>query len=267
MIELIGYAASVLVAVSLLTSNVLRLRVLNLAGAAVFVVYAALAQAWPVLAVNLFVAVVTFAYFCYLGLVRKKAVVSLLIVLTFASLVLGYVKNRDWNVALEQRLYDDKVIGSFVTRYQHLAMTFRPETDDYRLYINGNLQFSSVDEAIYLADKIVIMSARPGRIKDIIDIDLPRPRNRTSPDVNLIRDRILSMASHATLADPYGGMADWQPLLEQVGLVDVLQGVRFLAHRGGAVEAARHGLLQLQPDPARQPHDAGLRGGNHRREN
>ncbi|NLH22475.1 MAG: ABC transporter ATP-binding protein [Methanothrix sp.] len=50
----------------------------------------------------------------------------------------------------------------------------------------------SVDEAIYLADRIVIMSARPGRIKDIIDIDLPRPRNRTSPDVNLIRDRILS---------------------------------------------------------------------------
>lgn len=56
MIELIGYAASVLVAVSLLTSNVLRLRVLNLAGAVVFVAYAALAQAWPVLAVNLFVA-------------------------------------------------------------------------------------------------------------------------------------------------------------------------------------------------------------------
>ncbi|HNX39843.1 MAG TPA: ABC transporter ATP-binding protein [Methanothrix sp.] len=49
----------------------------------------------------------------------------------------------------------------------------------------------SVDEAIYLADRIVIMSARPGRIKDIIDIDLPRPRNRTSPEVNAIRDRIL----------------------------------------------------------------------------
>jgi NitT/TauT family transport system ATP-binding protein len=49
----------------------------------------------------------------------------------------------------------------------------------------------SVDEAIYLADRIVIMSARPGRIKDIIPIDLTRPRNRTSPDVNVIRDRIL----------------------------------------------------------------------------
>jgi NitT/TauT family transport system ATP-binding protein len=50
----------------------------------------------------------------------------------------------------------------------------------------------SVDEAIYLADRIVIMSARPGRIKDIIEIPFPRPRNRTSSEVNQIRDRILS---------------------------------------------------------------------------
>ena len=49
----------------------------------------------------------------------------------------------------------------------------------------------SVDEAIYLADAIVIMSARPGRIKDIIQIPLPRPRTRTSTEVNQIRDRIL----------------------------------------------------------------------------
>ncbi|MCM2266433.1 MAG: hypothetical protein NDI60_01515 [Elusimicrobiales bacterium] len=56
MTELIGYLASALVAFSLLTSNVLRLRVLNLAGAAVFVLYAGLTRAWPVLAVNLFVA-------------------------------------------------------------------------------------------------------------------------------------------------------------------------------------------------------------------
>ena len=38
----------------------------------------------------------------------------------------------------------------------------------------------------------MIMSARPGRIKDIINIDLDRPRSRTSPEVNSIRDRILS---------------------------------------------------------------------------
>jgi NitT/TauT family transport system ATP-binding protein len=49
----------------------------------------------------------------------------------------------------------------------------------------------SVDEAIYLADTIVIMSARPGRIKDVIEIPIPRPRSRTSSEVNQIRDRIL----------------------------------------------------------------------------
>ena len=49
----------------------------------------------------------------------------------------------------------------------------------------------SVDEAIYLADRIVIMSARPGRIKDVIEIPLARPSNRTSSEVNQIRDRIL----------------------------------------------------------------------------
>ncbi|WMW22093.1 ABC transporter ATP-binding protein [Methanolobus mangrovi] len=49
----------------------------------------------------------------------------------------------------------------------------------------------SVDEAVFLADKIVLMSARPGKIKEIIKVDLPRPRERTSLEANLLRDRIL----------------------------------------------------------------------------
>jgi NitT/TauT family transport system ATP-binding protein len=36
----------------------------------------------------------------------------------------------------------------------------------------------SVDEAVFLSDKVVMMSTSPGRIRQVIDIDLPRPRRR-----------------------------------------------------------------------------------------
>jgi NitT/TauT family transport system ATP-binding protein len=35
----------------------------------------------------------------------------------------------------------------------------------------------SIDEAILLGDEVVVMTARPGRIKEVIQIDLPRPRS------------------------------------------------------------------------------------------
>jgi NitT/TauT family transport system ATP-binding protein len=36
----------------------------------------------------------------------------------------------------------------------------------------------SVDEAVFLSDRVVVMTRAPGRIKTIVDIDLPRPRRR-----------------------------------------------------------------------------------------
>ena len=51
----------------------------------------------------------------------------------------------------------------------------------------------SVDEAVFLADKIVIMTARPGRIKEVIDVNIPRLRDRTSPEANQLRNHILKL--------------------------------------------------------------------------
>ncbi len=51
-----------------------------------------------------------------------------------------------------------------------------------------------IDETIFLADRVVVLSARPGRIKAIIDIPLPRPRTLevfTSPAFFALRKEIL----------------------------------------------------------------------------
>jgi NitT/TauT family transport system ATP-binding protein/sulfonate transport system ATP-binding protein len=48
-----------------------------------------------------------------------------------------------------------------------------------------------IDEAIYLCDKIIVMTARPGKIQAIIDVPMGRPRNRNHPDFLLLRSKIL----------------------------------------------------------------------------
>lgn len=50
-----------------------------------------------------------------------------------------------------------------------------------------------VDEAIYLADRIMVMSARPGTILEIIDVDLERPRHRGDQGYGELADRILAI--------------------------------------------------------------------------
>ena len=49
----------------------------------------------------------------------------------------------------------------------------------------------SVDEAIYLGDRIAVMSARPGRIKAVIDVPLPRPRDVAGLEFNALRRLLL----------------------------------------------------------------------------
>ena len=48
-----------------------------------------------------------------------------------------------------------------------------------------------VEEAIYLADKVVVMSSRPGKINKVIPIPLARPRDRDSYEFIRIKDEIL----------------------------------------------------------------------------
>lgn len=47
-----------------------------------------------------------------------------------------------------------------------------------------------IDEAIYLADRIVIMSPHPGRVKSVLSVSMGRPRDRTSFDFGQIREKV-----------------------------------------------------------------------------
>jgi len=47
-----------------------------------------------------------------------------------------------------------------------------------------------IEEAVFLADRIVVMTPSPGKIKNVIKVPLPRKRDRTSPDFLKIRDSI-----------------------------------------------------------------------------
>jgi NitT/TauT family transport system ATP-binding protein len=51
----------------------------------------------------------------------------------------------------------------------------------------------SVDEAVYLSDRIIVLTPRPGRICRIFEVPLPRPRERTSVEFAQVRREVLDL--------------------------------------------------------------------------
>ena len=48
-----------------------------------------------------------------------------------------------------------------------------------------------VEEALFLADRVAVLSPRPGRVVAELDVDLPRPREVTSPEFGALKRRAL----------------------------------------------------------------------------
>ena len=51
----------------------------------------------------------------------------------------------------------------------------------------------SIEEAVFLASKVVVMTPRPSRVAGEVEIELKRPRDRTSPDFNLYKKKVLEL--------------------------------------------------------------------------
>jgi ABC-type nitrate/sulfonate/bicarbonate transport system ATPase subunit len=58
----------------------------------------------------------------------------------------------------------------------------------------------NIEEAVLLGDRIVVMTARPGRIKEIVPVKLPRPRDVTSAEFNEIRRYVADLLENEVQA-------------------------------------------------------------------
>lgn len=71
---------------------------------------------------------------------------------------------------------------------------YRLQEEFINMQVNDSMSFllvtHDIEEAVYLSDKILIMSSNPGEIEQTIEIKLSKPRDRTSTNFNYYREKI-----------------------------------------------------------------------------
>ncbi|MBE4324425.1 YgjV family protein [Vibrio parahaemolyticus] len=72
MVEILGYAASVMVAISLTMKDIVKLRILNFIGCALFTAYGLMIDSWPVVLTNGFIACVNVYFLAKMQQEKKK---------------------------------------------------------------------------------------------------------------------------------------------------------------------------------------------------
>lgn len=74
-----------------------------------------------------------------------------------------------------------------------------------------------VSEAIVLADRIIVFSPRPARIREIVEVDSDRPRDQSSPEFVQLRKRILELLDAEDPATPTAFVEDGSDELTAAG--------------------------------------------------
>ena len=126
------------------------------------------------------------------------------------------------------------------------AENLRGEIDD--LWNAGSFPSSSIlivthniEEAVFLADRVVILGANPGRIRGELSINLPRPHDRTNPRFKALVDYVYTVMTNPDIAVTGELEAD-QPSEAPAGSSTVSPFARPLPHvRVGGIS----GLLEL----------------------
>jgi ABC-type nitrate/sulfonate/bicarbonate transport system ATPase subunit len=87
-------------------------------------------------------------------------------------------------------LYMDEPLAALdaLTRYRMRIELLRILSDEHRTSL---LVTHDVEEAIHMADRILVLSARPTRIQASFDVRIAQPRRLSSPEVLALKERIL----------------------------------------------------------------------------
>ncbi len=89
-------------------------------------------------------------------------------------------------------LYMDEPYGSldYLTRMKMRADLIRIWQHERKTIL---LVTHDIEEAVQLADRVLVMTPRPGRLREVIDVALPRPRDLAKPEVLARRNHILQI--------------------------------------------------------------------------
>jgi NitT/TauT family transport system ATP-binding protein len=100
-----------------------------------------------------------------------------------------------------------------------------------------------IKEVAYMADRIVVLSANPGRIRTIVENPLPRPRDTRSPEFLRLVDQLHDIITSAELPDI--SVSTVEPAMEEQDIVeplpnaqnaDMLGLLEFLETQGGGCD-------------------------------
>lgn len=120
---------------------------------------------------------------------------------------LGDLRNaypRELSVSTEQRviigrafaMYPDLLLMDEPYGHMDLKMRFYLEDEVIRIWeeLGSTIIFitHNIEEAVYLAERVLILTNKPATIREEVLIDLPRPRDVTDPEFIEIRRRITS---------------------------------------------------------------------------
>ncbi len=74
------------------------------------------------------------------------------------------------------------------SRMQAFLLDVRKRRRDTIVFVTHD-----IEEAVLLSDRIAVITPRPSRVEEVLEVDLPRPRVRTDAGVNALRARIVAI--------------------------------------------------------------------------